>query len=88
VPLVEAMMSNVVPVATRTGFAPDLIRDGDNGFLCDIDAPACAVAALVERAFGSTADVRRTVEHLTWRRFSERIQEAALGEPASGRSAA
>jgi glycosyltransferase involved in cell wall biosynthesis len=88
VPLVEAMMSNVVPVATRTGFAPDLIRDGDNGFLCDIDAPACAVAALVERAFGSTADVRRTVEHLTWRRFSERIQEAALGEPAAGRSAA
>jgi glycosyltransferase involved in cell wall biosynthesis len=88
VPLVEAMMSNVVPVATRTGFAPDLIRDGDNGFLCDIDAPASAVAALVERAFGSTADVRRTVEHLTWRRFSERIQEAALGEPAAGRSAA
>jgi glycosyltransferase involved in cell wall biosynthesis len=88
VPLVESMMSNVVPVATRTGFAPDLIHDGENGFLCEIDAPASAVASLVDRAFSSTADIRHTVEHLTWRRFSRLIQEQALGPMATTRSAA
>ena len=88
VPLVEAMMSNVVPVATRTGFAPDLIRDGQNGLLCEIDSPTATVAALVERAFTVTADVRGTVEHLSWRRFSGLIQEAAFDEPRAGRVAA
>jgi glycosyltransferase involved in cell wall biosynthesis len=88
VPLIESMMSNVVPVATRTGFAPDLIRDGENGFLCDVDAPTATVAGLVERACAATADVRATVEHLTWRRFSELIQEAAIGPAPAGRSAA
>jgi glycosyltransferase involved in cell wall biosynthesis len=77
VPLIEAMMSNVVPVATRTGFAPDLIRDGENGYLCDIDAPTAAVAELVERAALNAADIRGTVEHLTWKRFSRLIQDAS-----------
>lgn len=88
VPLVESMMSNVVPVATRTGFAPDLIRNGENGFLCEVDDPTAAVADLVERAFASRADVRRTVEHLTWRRFSELIQQATFQAPSTGRDAA
>jgi glycosyltransferase involved in cell wall biosynthesis len=77
VPLIEAMMSNVVPVATRTGFAPDLIRDGENGYLCEVDAPTATVAGLVERALTNRADIRSTVEHLTWRRFSRIIQDAA-----------
>jgi glycosyltransferase involved in cell wall biosynthesis len=77
VPLIEAMMSNVVPVATRTGFAPDLIRHGENGYLCEINASTATVADLVERAIRTTADVRSTVEHLNWRRFSRIIQEAA-----------
>ncbi len=38
IPLVEAMMSNAVPVASRTGFAPDLIQHGENGFIFDLDA--------------------------------------------------
>jgi glycosyltransferase involved in cell wall biosynthesis len=40
IPLIEAMMGNAVPVASRTGFAPDLIRHGENGFIFDLDAPA------------------------------------------------
>lgn len=77
VPLIEAMMSNVVPVATRTGFAPDLIRDGENGYLCEIDASTATVAELIEQACANPVDIRRTVEHLTWQRFSQVIQEAA-----------
>lgn len=74
IPLIEAMMSNVVPVATRTGFAPDLIRDGENGYLCEIDAPLATIASLIDRACANTNDVRGTVEHLTWRRVSELVQ--------------
>lgn len=70
IPLVEAMMANAVPVATRTGFAPDLIRNGDNGFLCEPGTPVAAFAELVDAAYALDADVRATVEHLTWGPFA------------------
>lgn len=74
IPLIETMMCNVVPVASRTGFAPDLITHGDNGFLFDVDAPAAAIAGLVERAFTHDADVRSSVQHLTWDYFAKRVE--------------
>lgn len=73
IPLVEAMMANVVPVATRTGFAPDLIRHGDNGFLCEPGAPVEVFAELVDAAYALDADVRATVEHLTWDAFAREL---------------
>ena len=69
IPLLEAMMSNALPVASRTGFAPDIIRHGDNGFLFDVDAPSEQIAELIDKAFNSKTDVRATVVHLTWERF-------------------
>jgi glycosyltransferase involved in cell wall biosynthesis len=74
IPLLEAMMCNAVPVATRTGFAPDLIEHGSNGFLYEPDTDAETACALIEQAYGIDADVRKTVEHLTWERFSRTIQ--------------
>jgi len=82
------MMSNVVPVATRTGFAPDLIRDGENGYLCEIDAPLATIASLIDRALANTQDVRGTVEHLTWRRVSELVQRQLAIEPRPERQVA
>lgn len=73
IPLLEAMMSNVVPVASRTGFALDLIRHGENGFLFDVDAPGATVSALVEQAFGLPSDVRSSVAHLSWARFTREV---------------
>lgn len=70
IPLIEAMMSNVVPVASRTGFAPDVIDHGHNGFLFDVESPVDVVCELIEKAFALKTDVRSTVEHLSWRNFS------------------
>lgn len=74
IPLIETMMCNVVPVASRTGFAPDLITHGRNGFLFDVDAPAAAVADLVNQALMHRGDIRASVEHLTWHRFAKGVQ--------------
>ena len=73
IPLVEAMMANAVPVATRTGFAPDLVRHGENGFLCEPGASVEVFAELVDAAYGLDADVRATVEHLTWDAFAQQV---------------
>lgn len=77
IPLVEAMMSNAVPVASRTGFAPDLIRHGQNGYLFDVDAAPEEIAELIEAAFRSKVNVRETVEDYSWDRFSAEIVKLA-----------
>ena len=73
IPLIEAMMSNAVPVASRTGFAPDLIRHGHNGFIFDLDASPQVVADLIEAAFELPTDVRATVRQYHWDHFSAAI---------------
>lgn len=70
IPLLESMMANVVPVASRTGFAPDLIRSGENGFLFDVDAPVDHIVELIQQAFALPADVRATVVDRTWDAFT------------------
>jgi glycosyltransferase involved in cell wall biosynthesis len=77
IPLIEAMMSNAVPVASRTGFAPDLIRNGGNGFIFDLDASAERIAKLIEAAFTLPGDIRKTVEKYDWDRFSASIIKLA-----------
>jgi glycosyltransferase involved in cell wall biosynthesis len=77
IPLIEAMMSNAVPVASRTGFAPDLIEHGENGFLFDTDASPAAIAELIEQAFNLSTDIRKTVESYDWDNFSAAIVNLA-----------
>jgi glycosyltransferase involved in cell wall biosynthesis len=85
IPLVEAMMCNVVPVASRTGFAPDLIQPGENGFLFDVDSSVAEICQWIEQAYELKTDVRQTVEHLSWKNFSLEIQKSfAPGEPSRG----
>ncbi len=75
IPLIEAMMCNVVPVATNTGFAPDLIVPGENGFIFDLDSPVEEICQLIDKAFQLQANVRKTVEHLSWEYFALEIQK-------------
>jgi glycosyltransferase involved in cell wall biosynthesis len=73
IPLIETMMCNVVPVASDTGFAPDLITHGHNGYLFDCNADATHIADLIEQAFDLEADVRAGVQQYSWDRFSAEI---------------
>jgi glycosyltransferase involved in cell wall biosynthesis len=75
IPLVEAMMCNVVPVASKTGFAPDLIIHGENGFMFDINSSVETICELIEQAYKVKTDVRKTVEKLSWENFSLEFQK-------------
>ncbi|BAY48236.1 glycosyltransferase-like protein [Scytonema sp. HK-05] len=75
IPLVEAMMCNVVPVASKTGFSPDLIVHGENGLLFDVDSSIEKICELIDKAFEIQTDVRKTVEHLSWKNFSLEFQK-------------
>ncbi|GAB5441126.1 MAG: hypothetical protein Fues2KO_14750 [Fuerstiella sp.] len=84
VPLIEAAMSNVVPVCSDTGHARDIIEHGANGFIFDPAAPIAEVVELIGRARRLQTDIRQTVEHLTWERFSKQVQQTAGLLPADG----
>lgn len=73
IPLIEAMMSNAVPVASRTGFAPDIISHGQNGFIFDLDASSETIAEMIEAAYDLPGNIRQTVENLTWDNLSSAI---------------
>ena len=67
--MAEAMMAGAVPVVARVGDLGDLVRDGENGYLVDVDDLArfqeCAGRLLAEPPL--------------WRRLSCAARESALG---------
>jgi glycosyltransferase involved in cell wall biosynthesis len=80
IPLIEAMMSNVVPVASNMGHAPDIIEHGENGFLFDVDSPVTEICDLITQAMEHKGNIRTTVKHLTWERFSRQVQQIAFSQ--------
>ena len=78
VPVLEAMISNCVPVASRTGYCTDLITHGENGFLFDVDAGYQEVISLIEKAFSLKANVRETVMPYTWENCAKTIDRLFL----------
>jgi glycosyltransferase involved in cell wall biosynthesis len=74
--LIETMMSNIFPVVSDTGYNPDIITSGENGFIFETDAPIEKICTLIDRAFTMTdVDIRKTVEHLSWKNFSLGVQK-------------
>ena len=80
IPLVEAMMSNVIPVVSNTGFATDIVEHGKNGFVFSTDATAAEISRLVRLAFTQQFSTRTTVEKLTWKSLSATIWEGVACE--------
>ena len=73
VPVLEAMLSNCFPIASKTGFCPDIISDGKNGFLFDIDEDYTEVIRLIKLADSKTIDVRQTALEHSWKNCSQKI---------------
>ncbi|MEJ1088252.1 glycosyltransferase family 4 protein [Microbacterium sp. Mu-80] len=76
--ITEALASGVPVITTRVGCAPDVIVDGENGYLTDRD-PA-SIGELMERI--AATDVtdwrdacRASVEQLTWRATAQKYVE-------------
>ncbi|MBW4441671.1 MAG: glycosyltransferase [Plectolyngbya sp. WJT66-NPBG17] len=74
IPLIEAMMCNVFPVASDTRFSTDIIRHGENGFIFDVEALVNTICDLIAQAFDQLIYVHETVKHLSWRNYSLAVQ--------------
>ncbi len=72
-PLLEAMFCNIVPVASRTGFAPDLIRQGENGYLFRVDDTLDHIIDLLRKAIAHQGDFHPTVTDFTWAGMTKEI---------------
>jgi glycosyltransferase involved in cell wall biosynthesis len=73
IPLIETMMCNLVPVVSDTGFARDIVRHGENGYIFPVDAGPEQVADLIRQALANRNDIAATVAHLTWREMSQEL---------------
>jgi glycosyltransferase involved in cell wall biosynthesis len=81
VPLLEAMLCNIVPVATKTGFGPDLIEHGKNGYLFESTDNVQHIIQLIRQAFEIKADVRSYAEPHSWKSYGMKIKELFAGIP-------
>jgi glycosyltransferase involved in cell wall biosynthesis len=73
IPLIEALMANAVPVVTRTGFCEELVQNGENGILLDIEASVDEIAAGIRQALELPIDVSVGTEALSWSTFGKLI---------------
>lgn len=75
VPMLEAMFCNVFPVVSNTGFAPDLITNGENGILFDADSSTEQIIEKIKEGIKKSkgSKVANTVNYLTWKHFSQDI---------------
>lgn len=80
--VLEALACGVPVVSTRVGFAPDLIVDGENGFL--VERSAAAIGDRLAELDGQPLDAwreraRRTAERHSWREVAARYLELVRG---------
>lgn len=75
VPILEAMLSNCFPIVSSTGFGPDVVQHGENGFIFDVHADYREVAELIDQADSKTINVRATAIQHSWENSSKRLDQ-------------
>ena len=88
--VLEAIASGIPLVSTKVGMAPEVIKDGYNGFLADVDA----VAMLVEKASRIIDDEKlakrmvekglETVKDYSWEEIAKRYYEKIYSKLLEG----
>lgn len=78
VPILEAMLSDVVPVVSKTGFGPDLIKHGENGYLFDSTAHYSDVISLIRKAFSLSTDIRKYALPHSWQNYGNKLADLYL----------
>ena len=79
IPLIEAMAANCIPVVSDTGFAKDLIKNRENGFIFPLSASADSICELLREAINmNTINISKTVEQYSWNSFSHKICNSML----------
>ena len=71
IPLIESMAMGVIPVATDTGFARDLIVQGKNGLVIPNPPTALQVRDAILMAETLTGSPQESVKHLSWDRLAD-----------------
>jgi glycosyltransferase involved in cell wall biosynthesis len=85
IPAIEAMMSNVMPVISDTGFARDIVAHGSTGYIFDPAAPAAEIVALIRRALAdTTTDVAAAAAAFSWDSFGQAIWRTMRGDVRLG----
>jgi glycosyltransferase involved in cell wall biosynthesis len=96
--VIEAMAANLPVVATRVGGVPELVRQGDSGFLCEPESPAALADALellslrpeARARFGARGCAVAMTEYdarLTAERYLKLYLTTVLGSEKSRRAA-
>lgn len=75
IPLIEAIMCNMTIVASKTGFAPDVIEHGKTGYLCEVDDDPEVICQYIDQAFSLKTNVRERGSEWTWKQYSQKVQE-------------
>lgn len=70
VPLIESMSLGVIPISTRTGFAPEFIKDGLNGFLLPLNPSTDLIESKIRSVDELSEKPEDSVSHLTWDRIA------------------
>jgi glycosyltransferase involved in cell wall biosynthesis len=78
VPVLEAMLSNCFPIASNTGFGPDVIQHDENGFIFEADTDYNEVIELINQADSKTIDVRATAMQHSWENCSKKLDTLFL----------
>jgi glycosyltransferase involved in cell wall biosynthesis len=74
VPLLETIAMNLIPIATDTGFAADLIEDGKNGFIIPTKPTLEILRDAMEKSLTLESSTNYFVRNLTWNRISKFIE--------------
>ena len=86
IPLIESMRMGVIPVATDTGFARDIIVTGKNGVVIPNPPTVVQVHKAILTAADLTESPQESVAHLTWDRLANIVMSDANAIWNSGSS--